>query len=377
MKGMKKRVMIISLLGISLCLILAFSICSPALADIGTDINSHWASTPPTINGNIISGEWSGAAIRNFAFNMRDNSNTHHWYKNATLYIMNDYNNLYIAVRIYNDTYYATDLANKWKGVAVLFNNNDNGSLGGGENGEAKTTWSGSPFYSANDLYYNTTDSSWYSDVSAGKHNNGSIAFTHTNPVTGALGNWTFEMSIPLIGSDLGYDFHITKPQLPKVVGYKVEFEDVKNNVYGVYPDDGSNPLDQITNAASFGDLIIHPLYYLTILTTTGGPTVPAPGVYPYGYGTLVPVTATANAGYMFDHWTLDAAPVGAANPYTVTMDQNHTLEAFFKPVPPPSPVGGLSFSLASKTSMRSLVGYGAIFGIFFAAIVVIKRRRK
>jgi hypothetical protein len=77
----------------------------------------------------------------------------------------------------------------------------------------------------------------------------------------------------------------------------------------------------------------------------------------------------------MFDHWTLDTANVGATNPYSVTMNQNHTLKAFF--VPKPVTVGGISVSLADKTSLRSVAGYGVIFGIFVIATAVVRRKRK
>jgi hypothetical protein len=66
---------------------------------------------------------------------------------------------------------------------------------------------------------------------------------------------------------------------------------------------------------------------------------------------------------------------MGATNPYTVFMDMNHTLKAFFKPIP--KPVGGYSVSLADRTSMRSVAGYAAIFGIFAVMIAVVKRKRK
>lgn len=380
---MKKPVGIICLLGISLCVILALSMCSPATqAVVGLDtINSRWAfSPPPTINGIINPAEWSGATIRNIVFDMRDNSNNHHWYLNATLYVMNNYNNLYIAVKIYNDTYWAQDTRNYWKGLAVYFNANDNGSLGEGENGEIKTTWTGQTFYSENQLYYNTTLGYWDSVINAGGTQVGAIAFTFANSTTpltgGALGNWTFEMRIPLFDSNsTKFGFHITDSQLPKAVGYKIEFEDSRNQVTGIYPDNGSTPVSQVTDAATFGELIINPLFNLTIAAGPGGTTSPAPGTYQYGYGTIVSVTAIPNAGYVLNYWTLDAVNVGATNPYTVTMDQNHVLEAFFKSAP--SPVGGFAFSLSDKASMSSVAGYGAILVIFLAATVVVKRKRK
>jgi uncharacterized protein YqjF (DUF2071 family) len=76
------------------------------------------------------------------------------------------------------------------------------------------------------------------------------------------------------------------------------------------------------------------PIHTLTISTTTGGTTDPAPGAHSYVEGTVVPVTAAADTGYQFDHWELDTVNVGSANPYSVTMDQNHALTAVFVPTP-------------------------------------------
>jgi hypothetical protein len=346
-----------------------------AHADIGTDINSYWAFTKPTINGVIAPGEWTDAAIVNFQFYMRSRTdgslqNT----LNAKLYVKNDYNNLYIAVQIFNDTYWATDLASRYKGLAVLFNNKDNGSLGFGENGEAIETWTGAPFYSKNDLYYNKALLMWDSDVNAGKTNDGAISFNSTAyPVEGKYGNWTFEMSIPLIGSDVGYDFNIAKSQLPKEIGYKVWFFDVAKGWDGVYPDDPSYNvnLDETFNAATFGDIIVHPLYYLTIQAGAGGNTNPAPATYPYGYGTSVSVSAIPSAGYMLDHWVLDSGNVGSINPYVVTMNQNHTLQALFKKIPP---VGGISLK---PTALPSIAYYSMVLVAFGAAVSIIRRKKR
>ena len=70
--------------------------------------------------------------------------------------------------------------------------------------------------------------------------------------------------------------------------------------------------------------------YTLTITASSGGTTDPVPGIYSYAYGTSVSANATADAKYIFDHWELDAAKVGSANPYLVTMNDNHTLKAVF-----------------------------------------------
>jgi hypothetical protein len=86
--------------------------------------------------------------------------------------------------------------------------------------------------------------------------------------------------------------------------------------------------------------------YTLTITTTTGGTTSPAPGNHVYPSGTNVLVTATPQSGYNFDHWELDGLNVGSTNPYTVTMNANHTLHAVSKEIPPPPPVGGYAIPI-------------------------------
>ncbi len=76
--------------------------------------------------------------------------------------------------------------------------------------------------------------------------------------------------------------------------------------------------------------------YTLTIQTTTGGTTNPAPGTYTYTVGSSVLVTAAPSSGYVLDVWQLDGANVSSANSYTVTMNSDQTLRAVFKSAPPP-----------------------------------------
>ena len=98
------------------------------------------------------------------------------------------------------------------------------------------------------------------------------------------------------------------------------------------------------------------PTYTLTITATIGGTTDPAPGTYSYTANSTVQVTAIPEANYLFDYWELDSINVGSANPYTVYMDKDHTLEAVFSPIPPP-----LSASV-SPLSASILVGQSVTF---------------
>jgi hypothetical protein len=301
-------------------------------AHTGSPIDSGWASTSPVIDGNITAGEWSSATVVNFTLQMRSRSDgSLNRTLNGRLYVENNWTYAFLAVQIFNDDYEAHDLGGHYKGLALLFNDNNNGTLVFGDNGEGVTTWTGSPFYSHNDLYY--AGSYWDSDFDAGKTEDGSLKWSHTNETQGAMGNWTFEMMIPLVGTDAGYDFNITS--LPYTVGYKIWFQEPANGLDGVYPYDPTIPksFDQTTNASTYGDMTFYPLYNLTMVATTGGTTTPAPGISQYPYKTVVSATATANPWYQFDHWELDGVNVGAANPYSVTMDQNHTLKAVFIPL--------------------------------------------
>lgn len=69
----------------------------------------------------------------------------------------------------------------------------------------------------------------------------------------------------------------------------------------------------------------------LTMQNTVNGTSTPAAGAHVYVQGTAVTCTAIPDSvDYALDYWTLDAANVGAANPYNVTMGADHTLKAWF-----------------------------------------------
>jgi len=72
--------------------------------------------------------------------------------------------------------------------------------------------------------------------------------------------------------------------------------------------------------------------YQLTIAVDPvgSGTTDPAVGVHAYAAGTVVNVTATPVAGYVFDHWSGACTGTGACS---VTMDANKAVTAHFKAV--------------------------------------------
>jgi len=74
--------------------------------------------------------------------------------------------------------------------------------------------------------------------------------------------------------------------------------------------------------------------HQLTIEVEGSGTTSPAPGAHMYDEGSVVPVDAQPEAGWMLDHWLLDSVVFGPDDPFPVTMDDNHVLRAVFAETP-------------------------------------------
>jgi len=118
--------------------------------------------------------------------------------------------------------------------------------------------------------------------------------------------------------------------------------------IYFVVDAGGSTPLDLIDQRPTYvteladvlGGSFVPPLYDgwfgnvsvydLTIFVDGSGTTVPAVGVHTYDEGEVVSVTATADPGWIFDHWELNGDNVGSTNPINVIMTTNLTLHAVF-----------------------------------------------
>lgn len=245
-----------------LLLILCLMVVSPASSDLVT-VNSPWAYTTPTIDGTIASGEWTDANDVDFTFDMRlrgvDISLEN---LTARFYVKNDENNLYAAVQIFNEDYDARDAGDFYDGFALLFEDNHDHVLVDGDNGEGIRMWIGSPFHTNNDWYYNSS-SSWLADgasppFGAGKTNDGAFAWTHTNKTENALGDYVFEMRVPLVGAD-GDAFDLAVTSLPKTLGFKIWFFELDVGTDGVYPDDTSywqNGLET-EDGTKFGNLVL------------------------------------------------------------------------------------------------------------------------
>jgi parallel beta-helix repeat protein len=144
---------------------------------------------------------------------------------------------------------------------------------------------------------------------------------------------------------------------------------------YAIYIDDPNNT-DRYPLMKPFSAPLT-PTYTLTITTSIGGTTNPAPGAYSYTANSSVQATAIPEQGYSFDHWELDSVSVGSANPYTVFMNKNHTLEAVFSSVKPSVPVGGYSIPIQGQFTAGPSTQYLILTLALTIGFTAIKRKTK
>ncbi|MEM2994796.1 MAG: CARDB domain-containing protein [Candidatus Bathyarchaeia archaeon] len=131
---------------------------------------------------------------------------------------------------------------------------------------------------------------------------------------------------VPVVASLCWIEFEVIALQ-PQPIKFKLNIDNpltyICDDIPNYYPPSGNTELYDAT--------VKSPVTYpLTITSTTGGTTDPAPGAYTYPGDTIVTVRAIPITGYILDHWELDGANVGNPNPIHVTMDADHTLHAVF-----------------------------------------------
>jgi hypothetical protein len=94
------------------------------------------------------------------------------------------------------------------------------------------------------------------------------------------------------------------------------------------------NPIDVTMNVNHTLEAVFTRITYtLTISVSGHGTTDPAEGSHVCFSGSTATVSATADPGWSFDHWTLDDSPAGSTIPIDVLMDDNHNLRAVFTQV--------------------------------------------
>jgi hypothetical protein len=154
-----------------------------------------------TVDGNFTDAEWGCALTFPFTANVSGGSTP------ATLYVMNDGSNLYLAVRL------ARASGDKVNTLQFNFDNNNSWSINGtgaAQAGDDVLSLGGSGFTDAflTAKCANSSQSScWSPDVSAGGTNNGAGALANNGTFT------TYELSHPLNTTDNASDFSLVAGQ--------------------------------------------------------------------------------------------------------------------------------------------------------------------
>jgi len=92
------------------------------------------------------------------------------------------------------------------------------------------------------------------------------------------------------------------------------------------------NPVQIKMNASYDLRAIFIPVMFTLNVTSTVGGSTNASGVVTYNENTVVYVLASANSGYIFGNWLLNASNVGSVNPVQIKMNASYDLRAIFTP---------------------------------------------
>jgi hypothetical protein len=222
---------------------------------------SAWTNTSPSIDGIASTGEWDSADQGSFTILEMP----------ATIYVMNDQDNLYILVKIGPDN--DTDPHDT---CGIYFDNDNSGGIILADGDDALMI----SIEGFQDLYWNAT-LLWDNLVSDGVQNqNGAGAGDQDTSKT-----WYFEFSHPLNSSDNSHDFSLS---IGDFVGFAISFADWNGSNLDIdfWPADWNVPdgYDQIMIANE-------PQPFLLF------------GIDPIVFFTLIAVAAISIGGVAFYYW--------------------------------------------------------------------------
>ncbi len=174
-------------------------------------------------------------------------------------------------------------------------------------------------------------------------------------PIAVPLGTHTFSVDL-LYYEDYGYYYFNCFAQVTGE-SYPYTFTPYPNNPITLDCQEDANFLVWYYGAYAY------PPKILTVQSSQNGYAY-AQGVA-FAPGEQVQVNAYANGGYELANWTIDGVPAGENNPLTVTMNDDHTVTAYFDVfchVNLQSGLGGTAYVIGGST--RFLVGHQASFSV-------------
>ena len=230
-------------LALAMCLVFLTGICL--------------AQSPPTLTGKGVAtidgimspGEWDAAGHVDLIVNIPHGGTT-----SATLYVMNDNLNLYVAMRI-NQA-----VAEPGNSLVFEFDNNNNGIRENGDDAFGFTPPNFFDDYRTGDPPCPTGVLCGFYDVDNGGVNNGQGAFLNNGAYT------VYEMSHPLNSGDILHDFALFAGQ---TVGFYLELRMIAAG--NQYPQDFGDTT--FPGSGGFGQILIQP-YVAPTLTGKGIATI-------------------------------------------------------------------------------------------------------
>jgi len=153
-----------------------------------------WATTPPVIDG-AIDAVWQYATIHRFQLVCGGILPGYPWIAgpeshNGSIRLLNDNQNLYMLIQIYYEDYNASTY--NFDELDIYFDGNGNGFLDPVEDAKYCLVSSG-----LEDWHYSSSTAQEDTML------NGALGKSHTNPVNGRVGNYTFELRVPLNSTDI------------------------------------------------------------------------------------------------------------------------------------------------------------------------------
>jgi len=152
---------------------------------------------------------------------------------------------------------------------------------------------------------------------------------------------------------------------------------------------------DSATTTATYTINVPDNYRTLTLSTVGSGTTDPAPGFYAQADGSEVPVQATPNAGWAFDHWLLDGTVQVDMNPISITMGRDRDAKAVFvqtqpatptstpnskptaTPTQTPSPEPTANTLFKAPLEILGLTGIGLLVAVICVAAYLTRKRNK
>nr|MDO8114483.1 NosD domain-containing protein [Candidatus Sigynarchaeota archaeon] len=226
----------------------------------------------PVIDGTFNATEWASATAYRATVNMWDISSPGYTgvvrVLNITIWILNDEQFVYMCVQIAGETYTASMSSDM---LYIFFDGDMNGTLDTNENVIGISTNPTMSFYTQHDGYIIGPMFMMNLDINNNGTEDGDGAFTHSNPIEGMTGTYTFEISLPFNSAD----FHDLQLPLGASTRFKIAFMDQGAMGYAILP--CISELMELLDPTSYGVLELDNIPFANFTANTTSVITMAP----------------------------------------------------------------------------------------------------